>query len=127
MMVSSYEIRPTQHQTDEMTTTLQTSEQTLIAGFTGAVAGLLTAPFDTIKTKATLDFVGCSFWDSAMLTIHDHGVEGLFCGAAARVAWLMPVTAIYLPLYDMIKTTIQKHHQKNIQQGRTQSSSDQTM
>jgi hypothetical protein len=89
--------------------TLQSSEQILIAGFTGGVAGLLTAPFDTIKTKATIDFVGCSFWDAAMLTIHDHGPEGLFCGAAARVAWLMPVTAIYLPLYDLIKTTIQEH------------------
>jgi Mitochondrial carrier protein len=75
----------------------------------------LTTPFDTVKTKATLDFVGCSFWDSAMLTIQDHGPEALFCGAAARVAWLIPVTAIYLPTYDLIKTKVQEHHHQTIQ------------
>ncbi|KAG7347129.1 mitochondrial carrier protein [Nitzschia inconspicua] len=90
---------------------LQRLEQIAIAGLTGGVAGLLTTPFDTIKTKATLDFVGCSFWESAMLTIHDHGPEALFCGAAARVAWLIPVTAIYLPTYDFIKTKIHEQHE----------------
>lgn len=89
---------------------LQTMEQTLIAGLTGGVAGLLTTPFDTVKTKATLDFVGCSFWDSAVLTIQGHGPEALFAGALARVAWLIPVTAIYLPTYDFIKTKIQEQH-----------------
>ncbi|KAL3924231.1 MAG: hypothetical protein SGARI_006076, partial [Bacillariaceae sp.] len=62
---------------------LQISEKIVIAGLTGGLAGLITTPFDTIKTKAVIDFVGLSFWDSAMLTIDNHGPEALFCGAAA--------------------------------------------
>ena len=89
---------------------LKTSEQLLIAGLTGGVAGFLTTPFDTVKTKlmVDVDFAGMSFWDATMVTIHDHGVEALFCGALARVAWLVPNTAIYLPTYDFLKNRLQE-------------------
>ena len=89
---------------------LQTSEQILLAGLTGGIAALVTTPFDTIKTKmmVDVDYIGHSFWDCALLTIQEHGPGGLFCGALARVAWLVPVTAIYLPTYDYIKNKIPK-------------------
>ena len=89
---------------------LKTSEQLLIAGLTGGVAGFLTTPFDTVKTKlmVDVDFAGMSFWDATMVTVHDHGVEALFCGALARVAWLVPNTAIYLPTYDFLKNRLQE-------------------
>ncbi|KAL3925724.1 MAG: hypothetical protein SGILL_000203 [Bacillariaceae sp.] len=102
---------PSSNDDDNTTTTeLQTSEKIIIAGLTGGLAGFVTTPFDTIKTKAVLDFVGASFWDSAVLTVQNHGPEALFCGAAARVAWLVPVTAMYLPTYDFIKSKIQEQH-----------------
>ena len=47
-----------------------------------------------------------------MLAMEEHGPEALFAGALARVAWLAPVTAIYLPTYDFIKNTIQQQQQK---------------
>lgn len=91
---------------------LQTSEQVLIAGLTGGIAGLVTTPLDTVKTKlmVDLDFAGMSFWDAACATIENHGPEALFCGAVARVAWLIPVTAIYLPTYDFIKNKFEQEH-----------------
>jgi Mitochondrial carrier protein len=89
---------------------LQTSEQIFFAGMTGGIAGLVTTPLDSVKTKLMidLDFAGMSFWDAACATIENHGPESLFCGALARVAWLVPVTAIYLPMYDFIKTRIEE-------------------
>jgi solute carrier family 25 S-adenosylmethionine transporter 26 len=95
---------------ENSTRELRMPEKVAIAGLTGGLAGLITTPFDTVKTKAVIDFVGMSFWDSAVLTIENHGPEALFCGATARVAWLIPVTAIYLPMYDFIKGKIQEQH-----------------
>jgi solute carrier family 25 S-adenosylmethionine transporter 26 len=93
---------------------LQTSEQIMIAALTGGIAGLLTCPLDAVKTRMMLDadYIGYSFWDATLLTIEEHGPEALFCGALARVAWLAPVTAIYLPAYDFIKNMIQQQQQE---------------
>jgi solute carrier family 25 S-adenosylmethionine transporter 26 len=93
---------------------LQAPEQILLAGLTGGIAGLVTTPFDTIKTKmmVDMDYLGHSFWDCALLTIQEHGPGGLFCGALARVAWLVPVTAIYLPTYDYVKNKIHGKQEK---------------
>lgn len=89
---------------------LQTIEQLALAGLTGGVAGFVTTPLDTVKTKLMVDahFAGLDFWEATILTIHDHGLPALFCGAMARVAWLVPATAIYLPAYDFIKNRIEQ-------------------
>jgi solute carrier family 25 S-adenosylmethionine transporter 26 len=83
---------------------LATTEQILLAGLTGGIIGFLTTPLDTIKTKLMVDahYAGSSFLTAFVATIHDHGWESVFCGASARVVWLIPLTAIYLPTYDFV-------------------------
>jgi solute carrier family 25 S-adenosylmethionine transporter 26 len=89
---------------------LQTSEQIMLAGLTGGIAGYLTTPLDTIKTKLMVDsaYAHSNFWNACMTTIHDHGWESVTCGAAARVVWLVPLSAIYLPTYDFFKQQVTK-------------------
>lgn len=43
------------------------------------------------------------FFDCVSKTIEATGFSSLFNGGGARVAWLMPFTAIYLPIYEVIK------------------------
>jgi hypothetical protein len=94
-------------------TSLGPSVEILAAGLTGAIAGYLTTPLDTIKTKMMVDsdYMGCSFWDTLMLTVHDHGMGSIWVGSLARVAWLLPATAIYLPTYDFLKREFTKNEQ----------------
>ena len=43
------------------------------------------------------------FFDCFSSTIQQHGVEAVFAGAAARVVWILPFTALYLPVYELLK------------------------
>jgi hypothetical protein len=87
---------------------LQTSVQIVLAGLTGGIAGYLTTPLDTIKTKLMVDsaYAHSNVWNAFMTTIHDHGLESVTCGAAARVLWMAPLCAIYLPAYDFFKQQV---------------------
>lgn len=109
---SSMQQQQQQHETGEGSSTaspaptsLGPSVEIVAAGLTGAIAGYLTTPLDTIKTKMMVDsqYMGGSFWDTLMLTVHDHGLASIWVGGIARVAWLLPLTAIYLPTYDFLK------------------------
>jgi len=75
----------------------------LAAAVSGGITGLLTAPLDNIKTKLTVEVGYSGFFDCLSKTAKTGGVQAVFAGSAARVAWLMPFTAIYLPLYELIK------------------------
>jgi solute carrier family 25 (mitochondrial S-adenosylmethionine transporter), member 26 len=78
------------------------AQEILAAVITGAVAGFLTTPLDTIKTKLMVDGAD-GFFHCMEQTVHDHGTFALFAGATARVTWLIPFSAIYLPLFDAIQ------------------------
>ena len=97
-------------------TSLEPSVEILAAGLTGAIAGILTTPLDTIKTKmmTDADYMGYNFWDSFMLTVHDHGMGSVWVGSLARVAWLLPATAIYLPTYDFLKRQMTETEQSDV-------------
>lgn len=87
---------------------LQAWEEIVAASLTGGIAAYLTTPLDTIKTKLMVDqaLYSGGFWDCFMSTVDHHGVGGLFAGGAARIAWLLPYTAIYLPVYDLLKRKV---------------------
>jgi len=84
-------------------------DEIVAAAVTGGITGYLSNPLDTIKTKLMTDsalytgFADC-FWK----TVRAGGWGTLFQGGAARVAWLMPFTAIYLPVYDYFKRLLEK-------------------
>jgi len=75
----------------------------LAAAIAGGVTGFLTAPLDNIKTKLMVEAGYSGFFDCLTKTVKTGGMPALFAGSAARVAWLLPFTAIYLPLYEIIK------------------------
>eukprot|EP00814_Leptocylindrus_danicus_P000162 CAMPEP_0116007228 /NCGR_PEP_ID=MMETSP0321-20121206/2176_1 /TAXON_ID=163516 /ORGANISM="Leptocylindrus danicus var. danicus, Strain B650" /LENGTH=342 /DNA_ID=CAMNT_0003475887 /DNA_START=509 /DNA_END=1537 /DNA_ORIENTATION=- len=97
---------------------LTPNELIVIASMVGGIAGYLTTPLDNIKTKIMLNsskysstgpivaIMACArdIIESSNANHGDRrGVRSLFDGGVARVAWLMPFTAIYLPLYESIQ------------------------
>lgn len=90
----------------EMTTTVL--DEIIAAGISGAITGYFTAPMDNIKTKLMIDpskYKG--FIDCTRKCIQQNGLNSIFDGSAARIAWLMPFTAIYLPLYEIFKKKLE--------------------
>jgi solute carrier family 25 S-adenosylmethionine transporter 26 len=73
------------------------------AGVAGGITAYITTPLDTIKTKLMVDSYDAGFWDCLITTIDQYGVGAVFAGALARVAWIVPFTALYLPLYELFK------------------------
>jgi hypothetical protein len=66
---------------------------------------------DTVKTKLMVDdYGGVSFIDCFSLTVQNHGWTAVFAGVVARVAWIVPFTAFYLPTYDFLKRQLLKRH-----------------
>lgn len=78
-------------------------DELLAAAISGGITGFLTSPLDNIKTKLMVDTGYNGFFDCLFKCAKNNGVSSLFSGSAARVAWLMPFTAIYLPVYEIIK------------------------
>ena len=93
--------------TKPITIPLQPWEEIVAAAMTGGVAGYLTTPLDTIKTKLMVDTYDGGFVDCLLDTFQSHGLSALMAGGVARVCWLMPFTAIYLPLFDVLKRRLE--------------------
>mmetsp|Transcript_6630 Transcript_6630/g.10944 ORF Transcript_6630/g.10944 Transcript_6630/m.10944 type:complete len:405 (+) Transcript_6630:50-1264(+) len=105
-ILASQQEENNEDESEELRSTLDTSQEIMAAALTGGLAGFLTTPLDTIKTKLMVDSVlygNDGFAACFATTLHDHGWAALFAGAAARVAWLVPFSAIYLPLFDAMK------------------------
>ena len=79
-------------------------DEIVCAAFTGGITGWFTNPMDVVKTKLMTDSsLYTGFIDAGVKQVGASGVGSLFNGGAARVAWLMPFTAIYLPVYEVLK------------------------
>jgi hypothetical protein len=82
-------------------------DELLAAAIAGGITGLFTAPLDNIKTKLMVETGYSGFFDCLAKTVNTGGMPALFAGSAARVAWLMPFTIIYLPVYEILKRKMQ--------------------
>lgn len=83
-------------------------DEILAAAISGGITGFLTAPFDNVKTKLMVDTgMYNGFFDCVAKSVKENGIGSMFSGSAARVAWLMPFTAIYLPVYEIIKRRLE--------------------
>jgi hypothetical protein len=80
-------------------------DEILAAALTGGITGYVTTPFDTIKTKLMVDHAHlyAGFFDCLTTNVNEHGISTLFQGGLTRILWIVPFTAIYLPLYDIFK------------------------
>lgn len=78
-------------------------QEVVSAAVAGGITALATTPLDTIKTKLMVDSYDAGFWDCFATTVETHGVGAVFAGSIARVAWIVPFTALYLPMYELLK------------------------
>lgn len=78
-------------------------QEIVAAAGAGGITAYVTTPLDTIKTKQMVDAYDSGFLDCFLTTIHQHGVGAVFAGAMARIVWILPFTALYLPVYELLK------------------------
>ena len=80
-------------------------DEIVAAALTGGITGYVTTPFDTIKTKLMVDHAHlyAGFFDCLTKNVNEHGISTLFQGGLTRIIWIVPFTAMYLPLYDFFK------------------------
>ena len=90
-------------------------QEVLAAAATGGVTALATTPIDVIKTKLMVDHYD-GFFDCLLLTVSHHGIPALFAGVYARIGWIVPFTAIYLPTYDFLKRRLGLLHKDFVDQ-----------
>jgi solute carrier family 25 S-adenosylmethionine transporter 26 len=91
-------------------------DEMLCAALTGGITGYLSNPLDIVKTKMMTDAAYGGFFTAFRQQVKQYGAASLFQGGVARVAWLMPFTAIYLPIYEEIKRTLLMARTKKQQQ-----------
>lgn len=96
--------------------TLTQTEELTAAAITGGITGFITTPLDLIKTRLMIQSsTGGQYrgiLDALNSIYQNGGVEALFTGSAARVAWLLPFTTIYLGVYEVAKRKILDLKQK---------------
>lgn len=81
------------------------SETVLWAGVSGAIAGLVTTPFDVIKTQV-MTSSGKSM--SIREAVRAVGPYGLFTGAGPRSAWWFCVCSIFFTTFERLRVPFQK-------------------
>ena len=89
---------------------LTQQEELAAAAFTGGFTGFVTTPLDLVKTKLMMQSTTGGQYSGvldALTSIYKTGgVGALFVGSAARVAWLLPFTTIYLGIYEFSKRQV---------------------
>lgn len=89
---------------------LRPQEEWALGGLAGGCTGFLTTPLDFAKTKlmtqsaTTGQYLGVM--DVLRKTTQSEGVGGLFRGSSARVAWLIPFTAVFFGVHEASKRAL---------------------
>jgi len=82
---------------------LAVCQEIVAAAGAGGITAYDTTPLDTIKTKLMVDAYDAGFLDCFLTTVDQHGVAAVFAGGMARIVWILPFTALYLPVYELLK------------------------
>lgn len=94
---------------------LTQQEELSAAAVTGAATGYLTTPFDVIKTKIMASSgASISIASAFEATMTAGGLDGLFAGGGARVAWLLPFTTLYLGAYEYLRKSFLEKKMKEL-------------
>jgi solute carrier family 25 S-adenosylmethionine transporter 26 len=83
-----------------------TIHEVFAAAFVGGVAASLTTPLDVVKTRLMTTHAKASHLSPLpvlLFMIRDEGWPAVFVGVWARVVWLVPMTMIYLCVYEHLK------------------------
>lgn len=86
---------------------LRPAEEWTCGGLAGGFTGLVTTPLDVAKTRlvvAGAQYKGIA--DVLRKTAVKEGIPGLFKGSSARVAWLVPFTAIFFGIHEASKRAL---------------------
>ena len=76
-----------------------------------AVSAWATTPIDVIKTRCQVQGANPELFafkgplDCAVQLLKNEGPMALFSGASGRMAYLVPNMALFIPLYDLLKST----------------------
>eukprot|EP00566_Odontella_aurita_P010076 CAMPEP_0113574384 /NCGR_PEP_ID=MMETSP0015_2-20120614/27120_1 /TAXON_ID=2838 /ORGANISM="Odontella" /LENGTH=426 /DNA_ID=CAMNT_0000477521 /DNA_START=76 /DNA_END=1356 /DNA_ORIENTATION=- /assembly_acc=CAM_ASM_000160 len=85
------------------------ADEIIAGGIAGGITGYLTNPLDLIKTKLMVEGdLYSGLGDAARRTFQDGGLSALFHGAGARVGYILPFCALYLPVYEVIKRRLER-------------------
>lgn len=82
---------------------LKVWQEIVAAAAAGGITAYATTPLDTIKTKLMVDGYSNGFMDCFLTTVDHHGIGAVFAGGMARIVWILPFTALYLPVYELLK------------------------
>lgn len=86
---------------------LSTFDEVVAAAVTGAITAIATTPLDTVKTKMMVDAEHygstANFLETLLTSVDEYGWTSVFAGVVARVCWIVPFVAMYLPSYDFFK------------------------
>ncbi|KAK8749675.1 hypothetical protein OTU49_015476 [Cherax quadricarinatus] len=86
-------------------------QASLCGAFAGGFSAALTTPLDVAKTRIMLaertDSLAKGSITSAMKVVYkQHGIPGLFAGVMPRILWISIGGAVFLGIYEKVKTII---------------------
>jgi len=88
---------------------LTAQQEWVIGGLAGGCTGFLTTPLDVAKTRLMTQVhlppaeQSRGILQALTKVIAADGVAGVFCGGSARVAWLIPFTAVFFGVHEAAK------------------------
>ncbi|GAB0493418.1 hypothetical protein MMPV_004700 [Pyropia vietnamensis] len=91
---------------------LSAKQEWLIGGLAGGCTGFLTTPLDVAKTRLMtqvhlpVEQQSRGILQALSRVVASDGLPGIFCGGSARVAWLIPFTAVFFGVHEASKRAL---------------------